>query len=220
MSEQPDLHKRLNSIGVLVAIVLSTASFALSLVAYFDKKERVAFSNYTTSKCPVPLIKDQGKFETALCWSVTLSNESTERLSIRDVNIIDNSTTQNLTHLRKFSLVLTPQGNPLDLPIAVDGGDTRQIIVRVPVVLAPEIAAIVEAYKTPLNGKEILLQNLLSFVEYHGMDLLGDVVTDYKQSQYQDTLNLHVRSDLQRSFNVIFTTGRGYQATVRLSTFN
>lgn len=112
-----------------------------------------------------------------LCWSVTLSNDSENRLSIVDHRVF------NLQDGRKawiggFQTLEAADGKPIQLPITLDGGEAKKIFVRggiwVPAAVARAIAEMPEFQNHTLGA--VPLASVQRALAKKNLDFIGNTV--------------------------------------------
>jgi hypothetical protein len=147
MANRSSVHEWINSIVAVLALLVS-GYFAWQ--SNRAKTEALSMTVRPTAACRTEYQGDDKFGEIGLCWEVILANDSEDRLSIvgyRISNIVDGKRVS----LLGFQNLESADGRPLPLPISLDGGEAKQIIVRsgvtVPAAVAEAIAQLPQ-YKT------------------------------------------------------------------------
>ncbi|RQS86455.1 hypothetical protein DF048_31940 [Burkholderia seminalis] len=113
-----------------------------------------------------------------LCWKVTIANQSEDRLSIVNQDL------SNIVHGKrtfvggKFDNLETVDGQHISLPIMLDGGEARTVIVRAPTMISEKVAPLVWKLLTAQGGeqkpKTLKVSELLQELRQERTDLMGN----------------------------------------------
>jgi hypothetical protein len=139
MAGRSALHEWLNSAVAVVALLMSAVSAYFTWQSNQVKKEALAMMTRPTGACHTEYHGGEERGDIGLCWSVTLANESENRLSIVDYEVFDILDGKRVW-IGGFRNLEAVDGTPLSLPITLDGGEAREIIVRSPIMVPPAVA--------------------------------------------------------------------------------
>ncbi len=162
-------HEWINSFGVLAALAVS---------AYFGwhtdrlKSESVLMDVHPTGACSVTV----GAAESALCWSMIITNGSENRLTIVDASW--RRVLPSAAEILGFEFVTPNDGQPLSFPVNLDGGEGKKIIVRAVVLLTSDVADVNRAIgeSQPQPPKPYSLREVQLRIAAAGLDILGNKV--------------------------------------------
>jgi hypothetical protein len=154
----------------------------------------------------------------ALCWTVTVSNTSDRRLSIVSSQL------QNLNGGANvqiggggFQTFETPDGQPVALPISLDSGEARTMIVHAPMLLdRPVNDALRKGVdEQHLKITELKLEEVNKLLAGQKTDLLGNEV---ELTIVDPTMHMRtISSPFKRAENLLtLTTGRAATFVVKL----
>lgn len=137
------LHEWINSIGVTAAILVSAASAYFSWQSNQFKKEAFAFDAWYSTKCETKYRPLKDNKVLGVCWSVIITNQSELKVALVDTDF--SATDENGTYSTNiFQEMLTTEGVPVKVPIVFDGGEAKTFIVRSPIRVSEQAAAIIE----------------------------------------------------------------------------
>lgn len=135
-------HAWINSIVAVVALLVSGTSAFLTWQGKQAKKEALATTVRPTGACRTEFWGGEAGGSIGLCWSVILANESETRLSVVSYRVLGVEE-RGFFEIGGFQNLEAPNGSPLALPIILDGGEAREIIVRVRVNIPPSVSRII-----------------------------------------------------------------------------
>jgi hypothetical protein len=120
--------------------------------------------------------------EIGICWTITISNLSDIRASIVDYRVF-NLQNGNLGVLTGFHNLENTDGSPVSLPITLNGGETKDIVVRAPVFVPAAVARIIRPeYEghivVPLSVGELAKTLAMSGTDFLGNNVAGQKYTD------------------------------------------
>ena len=165
------VHTWINSVGVILALVISFASAYLSWRSLELKRESIGFSVQPTNDCHVVYRKMGDSGQLGLCWLVTITNQSENRLSLVHAQVFEmrNGALVYSSGFREFENIA---GGTAAFPIALDGGEAKLVLVRTPVLVAPAVSKAIDSL--PDSPKPISLGFLMKYLSQHKLDLIGN----------------------------------------------
>ncbi len=206
-AERSVWHEWINTGIAGVALLASGVAAVLAWQANQAKKEALSIVPQLTGACRTEYHGNANGGQIGLCWSVTLANDSEDRLSIVDYRVFSGD---GLAWFGSFQNLEAEDGKPLSLPLNLDGGEARKVIVRagfpVPAAVAHVIGQMPEFKSLALGSVSIgALQHVLAAA---GLDYVGNTVqpmiTDGKVTGWSYPSSLkHVTAVLN------IETGRG-----------
>jgi hypothetical protein len=191
--ERASFHEWSNTILAAIALIVSGTSLFFTWRSNQAKNEALGTVVRPVKDCRTEYAGGPEAGQIGLCRAVTLANESENRLSIVDqrvLNIQDGKT--NL--LGGFQNLETANGVPLQLPIALDGGEAKEIFVRggvmVPRAVAQTIAQMPE-FKNHTLGS-LPLEAVQRALAIAGLDFVGKQGrADYRQRKLHGFLDIN-----------------------------
>ncbi|MBV8525052.1 MAG: hypothetical protein JOY71_23510 [Acetobacteraceae bacterium] len=220
MPDRSSMHEWLNSVVAVVALLVSGVSVYFTWQSNQAKKEALATVARPTGTC---LTEFHGGAEPGniglfgLCWSVTLANESESRLSIIDYRILSIQE-RGMGEIGGFHNLESADGSPLSLPLSLDGGEAKEIVVRAGIILPPAVAHAIT--QLPEYQSHTLSKLPLSAVQHalamKKMDFVGNTV----QPMLVDgkVTGFSIPPPIKRSVNLlVLTTGRGATFSARMA---
>jgi hypothetical protein len=170
-------HEWINTGIACLALLVSGAAALFAWQANQAKKEALSIVPQLTGACRTEYHGNADGGQIGLCWSVTLANDSENRLSIVDYRVFSVQE-GGLAWFGGFENLEADDGKPLSLPLNLDGGEARKIIVRagfpVPAAVAHVIGQMPEFKSLALGSVSIgALQHALAAA---GLDYLGNTV--------------------------------------------
>ncbi|PZR46326.1 MAG: hypothetical protein DI523_18095 [Paraburkholderia fungorum] len=151
-----------------------------------------------------------------MCWAVTISNTSDRRLSIISADL-ENLNGGQHTQIGGFDTLQTMDEKSLDLPISLDSGEARTILVKAPMLLEKGVNDVLRKAEDDkhLDLSNMKLGEVNTLLGEQDTDLLGNkvklTVIDPKTSIRS------MSSPFKRAENVLtLMTGRGATFTIRL----
>jgi hypothetical protein len=202
MAEPSARHEWINTCIAGVALLVAGAAAYFSWQANQMKKENLAILASSTDDCPFDILTGQDLPKVTLCWLVTLSNKSEVRLSIVGYQVVEVLRNNSTEEIPSYQHLETVDGKPLSLPINLDGGEAKQILVRAPTSVPSVVTAIAQMpeYKRYKSGSSssLSLRKAGEILFAAGMDILGNRIP-------------HKSGDKIRSRTMLLsmTTGRG-----------
>jgi hypothetical protein len=170
------LHEWINSIGLIITAVFAIVSAYYSRNEALLREDDVVFSSIPTVACGVEYFKIGDGGELGLCWDVTISNRSDLKVSLvseRIIALVNGSS----AIFGGFHELMNANGSPLSLPVTLDGGDSKSIIVRAPVSIPASAAKAIESVeKSGIALPTISLAQLQDRLVEARMDFLGDSI--------------------------------------------
>jgi hypothetical protein len=208
-AERTVWHEWINTGIAGVALLASGAAAVFAWQANQAKKEALSIVPQLTGACRTEYHGNADGGQIGLCWSVTLANDSENRLSIVDYRVFSVEE-GGLAWFGGFQNLETEDGKPLSVPLNLDGGEARKVIVRagfpVPAAVAHVIGQMREFKSLALGSVSIgALQHVLAAA---GLDYVGNtvqpIISDGKVSGWA------YPSSLKRATAVLhIETGRG-----------
>ena len=156
----------MNSAVAMAALVASGISATFAWRSYNLKSESLGFTVRPTYECPLEFRNGT----LALCWHVTITNQSETRISIVRYQAFDVSKGPAI-HRSGFSTIQGIRGEPIFPPIVLEGGDARVYLMRVPFDVPPAVAALAETLP-----QDASLHQLQSLTLKSGVDVIGNKV--------------------------------------------
>ncbi|WP_155641250.1 hypothetical protein [Burkholderia cepacia] len=150
MAQNNSFHTWVNTVGVVAALVISGLSALFAYESNQAKAESLALVAVPVDTCPVRYSGDDEKGALGLCWDVTIANGSENRLSLVNYQIRSVGRSNQETNLPGSALE-TVDGEPLSLPMSLDGGEAKRIRVRSSV---PIDGAVNSAIRQIMNPRE------------------------------------------------------------------
>jgi hypothetical protein len=219
MAERASVHDWSNTILAAVALIVSAASLFFSWRSNEAKKEALGMVVRSAYDCRTEYHGGREAGQIGLCWSVTLANESENRLSIVEQRIFDIQD-GNTAWLGGFQNLEAANGVPLQLPITLDGGEAKEIFVRggvmVPREVAQKIAQMPEFQNHTLGS--VPLEAVRRTLAMARVDFIGNTVEPtIIDGQYMG-FSLSIPPPLKGVVNVLtLTTGRGATFSTRMT---
>ena len=168
---RPDVHDWINSAGVVLALIVAGVSAYFSWQTFESKKDAIGFSVLPTNRCKVQFQKIESGGFLGICWSVTLINQSENKLAIVRARTFGVKNGARF-YFSGFQEMEGTSGGEVVLPIVLDGGEARTIIVRAPVEVSETVAKIVESLPRPLSA--ISMNSLSHTLATHQLDFVGN----------------------------------------------
>jgi hypothetical protein len=166
-------HEWVNSVGVLLAISVSGFSAYLSWQTSRLKYEDVTSLATLTHSCNAEYQKSNGYGVLGLCWIVTLSNRSENKLSLITGRVYSLYAQGPVSwEMWGFNSVENIDGTPFNFPITLDGGEAKRVLVRAPVQVPPSVAQVLDNLVT----KGMSLQQVGFALTQRRLNYLGDPV--------------------------------------------
>jgi hypothetical protein len=168
-----NVHGWINSIGVVVALAVSSVSAYFSWQSNRMRYEDIAFSSGPTGACRVQYINGV----LGLCWNLTISNRSEDKVSLIEHRLLNIQSARPVFYGVGFQAFETTQGTPVTLPITLDGGESKQFIVRAPVPVPSTVSKIIRAALSESSANASLsLAELQNRLAQNKLDFLGDPI--------------------------------------------
>lgn len=209
MADRTTIHQWVNSTVAVMALVVSGVSALFTWQGNQAKKEALAMTVKPTGACRTEYHQGEGAGQIGLCWAVTLANGSENRLSIVDYKLVGIEDA-GMVQLGPFQNFEAMDGTPLGLPLTLDGGEAKEIIVRAGIKLPPyivhAIAQMPEYQNHNLDKMSIdAVQRSLALAK---MDIVGNAVDPMLVDG--KLLGFSIQSPFKRAVNLlVLTTGRG-----------
>lgn len=160
MPEKPgsNIHEWVNTIGVVIALLISLASVLISWQGFVIKQDTLYGYAESTLDCqfvlrvvessPTRELYDQGirdRFnQLSMCWKVTIINAGEDLTTITDfpdlVNLADNDISSNIPRLNSAE---DNNGSELKLPFILAPGESKSFLVRFPMTIPDKVADLV-----------------------------------------------------------------------------
>ena len=177
--------ENLNSIGVVIAILTGLFGAYQGWEAKRGQNENVSTAPSFTPQCQVQYQKVVNSGAIGLCWLVTISNTSSSKLSIVAADVWNRPLVvdekgrghyrgmNQIGGFRKFENEGDEQ--PPQFPIILDGGESKNILVRVPVLVPTAVAQAIESIIQSNGGSAIpmVLGKLQHELFERGLDYMG-----------------------------------------------
>jgi hypothetical protein len=180
------------------------------------KDDAISYSARVTEQCQFEYHGGPLNGMATMCWVVTISNTSDRRLSIISADL-ENLNSGQRTQIGGFDTLETMDGKSLDLPINLDSGEARTILVKAPMLLEKSVNdALLKARDNKhLDLSKMKLGEVNALLGEQDTDLLGNkvklTVIDLKTSIRS------ISSPFKRAENMLtLMTGRGIRFTIRL----
>ncbi|KLU27198.1 hypothetical protein EOS_05810 [Caballeronia mineralivorans PML1(12)] len=180
------------------------------------KDEAISYSAKVTEQCQFEYRGGSLNGMAVMCWLVTISNTSDRRLSVTSADL-ENLNGGQHTQIGGFDTLETMDGKSLDLPISLDSGEARTILVKAPMLLEK---GVYDALRKAEDDKHLELSKMKlaevnTLLAEQNTDLLGNKVTltviDPKTSIRS------MSSPFKRAENMLtLMTGRGARFKIRL----
>ncbi|CAE6849696.1 hypothetical protein R75461_07413 [Paraburkholderia nemoris] len=180
------------------------------------KDDAISYSAKVTNQCQFEYHGGSLNGMAALCWTVTISNTSDRRLSIISADL-ENMNGGQHTQIGGFDTLETMDGKSLDLPISLDSGEARTILVKAPMLLEKGVNDALHKAEDDkhLDLSKMKLSEVNTLLGEQNTDLLGNKVklTVFDQNTWMRSIS----SPFKRAENMLtLTTGRGVRFTIRL----
>jgi len=179
MAERSRRHEWINTCIAGGALLVAGAAAYFSWQANQLKSESLAILARSTDDCPFDMLSVAPNFpnsKVTMCWLVTLSNRSENRLSIVDYHVVEVLGDNSTEEISPYQHLETVEGKPLSLPINLDGGEGRQILVRALINVPPSVAEAITKipeYKGDPTGL-LSLRKVEEALAAADMDILGN----------------------------------------------
>jgi hypothetical protein len=176
MTDRSRGHEWANTIIAAAALLVAGAAAYFSWQANEMKNESLAMIPRQTSNCTTSFTSGPSGGTIDLCWEVTLANNSEDPISIIEYHVsevLNRSTTQEFPG---YQLLAESDGKPLALPINIDGGKARLILVRAPTEIPLDVERVImqmPEYKDQARVS-LSLGAVERAVEGSGLDLGGN----------------------------------------------
>lgn len=212
MAEHTRAHLWLNTGISILAVVVSAFSGVISWQSASLKREDLGFTINPTYSCTVEFHKEGDGGALSVCWIVMMTNRSNSRLSIVRAQAFE-TTGGNAVFRSGFRMLEDMHGSLVGLPINLDGGESAQYLMRIPIAVPVSIAALVE--KSPDNSS---LYQLKRSAQEVGLDIVGNVVRVHYYDETKQSGTVSWDSSMNVSTGEIrFYTGRGNKFTATMS---
>lgn len=177
-SKSTNLHEWINSIVAALALIVGSASAFFSWQANEAKREALTMTAIPTGECAVQYSGGPKMGIVGLCWKVTIANQSEDRLSIVNQDLSNIVQGKPTFVGGKFDNLETVDGQHLSLPIMLDGGEARTIIVRAPTMISEKVAPLVWKLLTAQGGeqepKALKVSELMQELRQERTDVMGN----------------------------------------------
>lgn len=202
---------RINIIISALALLVSGISAAFTIQSNSLKNESLAMPSHPISSCHPEYIAFAfgGGGAITLCWSVILTNNSEDRVSIISFSF-PKKPSRGL--LDAAGLFTTADEKPVDFPIVLDGGEARKLTLFViyrlpdPVSIILNQSSLVRKDGLPNN---LTLRQIQDLLIRSGTDLLGDK-TFNPQPSSGEVLGYGTSGPPKSvDFGIYLTTGHG-----------
>jgi hypothetical protein len=217
LAQRSTLHEWFNTAVAVFALFVSGTSAYFVWQSNQAKQEALSMVVRPVGDCRTEFHGGSEAGDIGLCWAVTLSNESENRLSIVDYRVYDIQD-GNTAWIGGFRNLEAENGKALALPMTLDGGEAREIFVRggviVPAGVAHAIARMPEFQNHTLGSLPIdSVQRALAMAN---LDFIGNkvepTVINGKYSGFS------ISPPVKGVVNVLtLTTGRGATFTARMT---
>lgn len=131
LRRRTNIHEWINSAGVIVAILLSSATAYISWRAEIRKHTIIAAESEVDYSCPVAVAKltrhDSTSYFITMCWTITLHNQSEIRQPIVHM---DTEGSYDLPFVEMHNDILDDSGKPIKMPFMLDAGEARRLTLR------------------------------------------------------------------------------------------
>jgi hypothetical protein len=169
------LHEWINSIGVVLAIILSANSVDIARQNSLLKMDNLAGSSFPTGDCQFIMSQkgdpNDGRNRLTMCWRINIANTSEGRLTVKDIGVSGGVPgpylpDQNVDDSR------------LEIPFGLAGGDAKSFIIHRPVAISDKIADFVLGIPgiKPDAVAPMRLSAVENLLNKNGLDLLGNHV--------------------------------------------
>ncbi|WP_321916692.1 hypothetical protein [Paraburkholderia sp. J11-2] len=206
------LHQWSNTALAVLALAASTSSAYSAWEQNEAKIEQVSVLA-KPGDCPIYYQGDEERAVIGMCWEVTIANSSENRMSVVNyqMDTMRNANGDYNVSASSIQELSTIDGKPLALPINLDGGEAKRILVESPVVIDGAVNAAVRAIIFPLGKKSRPstideLQRALATTAH--VDISGNSLQNVVANG--DTLTYSMPSPIKTSkAEITFATGRG-----------
>ena len=217
MAERASVHEWSNTILAAVALIVSAASLFFNWRSNEAKKEALGTIVHAVSNCRTEYQGGPDAGQIGLCWSITLANESENKLSIVEQRVFS-LRDGNKVWFGNFQDLETANGVPIQLPITLDGGEAREILVRGGVMVPREVAQAI-AHMPEFESHTLAALPLATVQQKLAMaklDFIGNKVEPIiVNGQY---LGFSITTPWIEMVNVLtLTTGRGATFSTRMT---
>jgi hypothetical protein len=171
-----NLHGWINSIGVIVALAVSCTSAYFAWQSNRMRYEDLAFSSGPSGSCRVQYTNLGDQSLLGLCWNVTISNRSEDKVSLIEHRLLNVQSSGGVLYGVGFQEFETTQGAPVMFPMTLDGGESKQFIVRAPVPVPSTVAKIIRDLSQSRANANLSLGELQNRLAQSKLDLLGDPI--------------------------------------------
>jgi hypothetical protein len=184
-SSRSSLHEWIHSVGIIITFCPAGFSAWQSWIVFQLKKEDILTTVSFNHDCHAEYQNFQALGSSAihgflgLCWIVTISNKSENRVSILETAIFSVDKEGNSSQAG-FGFHTTEEiaGGSVRYPVTLEGGAAHQFLVRAPVWLPASVSSIIDelfrTLKKPVS--ELSLKEVEDAVAEHNLDILGDSI--------------------------------------------
>lgn len=195
----------------MISLLVSGVALYLSWTSDSKKLENIVMNATPTSSCPLEFnVESAGPSLSAMvgfCWRVIFSNASEDKTSIVSDEVqytIKDGTFESFSGYNKLEDV---DGKSVELPIILDGGEARLLIVRSLVPVPNSIAEILnKELKQPIN--KLKFSDADDILVAHHLDFFGNQIASFNANGVQTSIAKLSQTNTPKSLLSI-KTGRG-----------
>jgi hypothetical protein len=183
-------HEWFNTVVAVIALLVSGLSAYFTWKGNEARQEALSVVVRPDLDCRTEYQSELVGAKIGLCWAVTLGNKSENRLSIVALQVFNIQNGRLVWIGGDFQNLEAENGSPLALPIVLDGGEARVVVVRAPVVVplavAHQIAQMQEFQNNTLGS--LPLESVQTALAMAKLDFIGNkvepIVTNGKYSGF------------------------------------
>jgi hypothetical protein len=169
--DRSQIHSWANTATAVGAFIVAVYAAWMSQQALNLKREKLGFDVLPDSGCRVQYIGSDKMGELGLCWQVTITNQSEDKLSIVSHKAFSVGRKAGLNYMSGFREVEDQAGNEIPFPLTLDGGEAKAVYVRVGFLISdPKEAGLIQAF---LRGRPTpaAMAELQQYLVEHNIDL-------------------------------------------------
>jgi hypothetical protein len=215
MAEPTRTHLWINTIIAGAAFAAATGSATVSYRTYGLSTESIGLTATFNYDCPFSFgaisgSRDKPSWQVGLCWTLTVANQSTARISV--LQFLTSVESPKGTDYPVD--MLTDKGVRLPSPFILDGGDARTLIARVSVSGTPLLEKTINDFVKSHPKDASYLADFAYFAAQNNLDVLGNPV---EKQDLSDLIFLRFTSSYKRTvLSLRLLTGRENTFTTQL----
>jgi hypothetical protein len=199
MAEASKTHLWINTAIAVLAVIASGGSAYFSYRTFNFSTETIGLSSTFTYDCLLSFgatiehrqsssAPDKPKQEVGLCWKLIISNQSNARISLVDFFPVDGQ-------YQTRANMLTEDNNNLKLPLILDGGEARTLIVQIAVPGSSLLEKTIQDFLKAQTGG-LYLADFAYFAAQNNLDALGNPI---ETNDVSDLIFLTFPADYKRT---------------------